>query len=325
VRDTTRDTKKEKVDFLGLSFLILWLFSMQIVLDKGQQYGWFDCTWICWLSIFALGCMFFFIIWEFENDTPIVNLRVFKDINFFVGTILGTMVNVMVCVTIILLPQFYQGLMHYTASLTGLALSSRVVACVVLLVIAKICKLIDPRIVIAIGFLLLGSSILLCADLNLQVAPTTIILSNVLFGIAAVFTLVPISALALGTLPSNQIANAAGIHSLTKCVCGSVFTSLASSFAIRLSQVHQTYLLKNMTIYNQVFVKHFSVMKHAFMHSAPPIVAGYKAQALMYKQLIVQAKLCALADLFQFAALVTFLMIPLVLFLRMKRSEKKVS
>lgn len=316
VNDTAKDKNSGKVDVLGLVFLITWLFSMQVVLDKGQQYGWFDCTWICWLSVFSLGCMFLFVVWELEIKEPIVNLRVFKDLNFVVGTILGVLVNVMVCVTIILLPQYYQGLMHYTASLTGLALASRVVACVALFFIGKLCQMYDLRALIATGFVFIGVSISLCANLNLQSSQTAIILSNVLFGIGSVFALVPISSLALGTLPKSKIPDAAGVHSLSKCVTGSMFTSLASSFAISLSQVHQTYLLKNMTVYNPVFVKHFTVLKGAFMHSLPSLSAARKANAILYKQLLVQAKLSAFADLFQFAALVTFLVIPLVLLLK---------
>ncbi len=260
--------------------------------------------------------MFLFVVWELEIKEPIVNLRVFKDLNFVVGTILGVWVNVMVCVTIILLPQYYQGLMHYTASLTGLALASRVVACVALFFIGKLCQMYDLRALIATGFVFIGVSISLCANLNLQSSPTAIILSNVLFGIGSVFALVPISSLALGTLPKSKIPDAAGVHSLSKCVTGSMFTSLASSFAISLSQVHQTYLLKNMTVYNPVFVKHFTVLKGAFMHSLPSLSAARKANAILYKQLLVQAKLSAFADLFQFAALITFLVIPLVLLLK---------
>ncbi|MDD3237410.1 MAG: DHA2 family efflux MFS transporter permease subunit [Candidatus Gastranaerophilales bacterium] len=322
INDTIKQSKKEQVDFLGLTFLILWLFSMQIILDKGQQFGWFDCSWICWLSIFSIANMFLFVIWELENREPIVNLRVFKDTNFFAGTILGVLVNIMVCVTIILLPQFYQGLMHYTAALTGLALASRVIACVALLFIGKLCQLYDLRLLITIGFVFIGLSIGMCADLNLQIAPTTIILSNVLFGIGSVFALVPVSAIALGTLPKNEIANAAGIHSLTKCVTGSMFTSLASSFAISLSQVHQTYLLKNMTVYNPIFVKHFSALQHFFSNNSAMIIATKKANVVLYKQLLTQAKLCAFSDLFQFASLVSFIAIPLVFVLKTQRPQK---
>ena len=150
-----------------------------------------------------------------------------------------------------------------------------------------------------------------------------IILSNIFFGIGSVFALVPISALALGTLPKDKIPDAAGIHSLLKCVTGSMFTSLASSFAISLSQVHQTYLLKNMSVYNPVFVKHFSVLKGFFMYNLPSISVAKKANAMLYKQLFVQVKLSAFADLFQFAALVTFLVIPLVLLLKVDFSKQK--
>lgn len=323
VNDTEKDHSNDAVDFLGLTFLILWLFSMQVVLDKGQQYGWFDCTWICWLSVFSLGCMFFFVIWELEIKKPIVDLRVFKDLNFVIGTILGVLVNIMVCVTIILLPQYYQGLMHYTASLTGLALASRVVACLALFVIGRLCQLYDLRLLIATGFVCLGISISLCANLNLQSEPAAIILSNILFGIGSVFALVPISALALGTLPKNKIPDAAGVHSLSKCVTGSMFTSLASSFSISLSQVHQTYLLKNMTVYNPIFVKYFTALKSVFLNNLPTLSAAKKANVVLYKQLLVQAKLCAFADLFQYAALVTFMVIPLVIFLKTDKTAKQ--
>lgn len=322
VDDTQIDRNKEKVDFAGLTLLIFWLFSMQVVLDKGQQYGWFDCTWICWLSLFSLTCMLSFIVWELEVKSPIVNLRVFKDLNFVVGTALGTLVNVMVCVTMILLPQFYQGLMHYTASLTGLALCTRVVACVALLFIGKLCRMYDVRVLIAIGLGLIGTSVALCGNLNLQVEPTTIVLSNLLFGCGSVFALVPVSALALGTLPKNQIANAAGIHSLTKCVAGSVCTSLSASFAISFSQVHQTYLLKNMTVYNPNFVHRLSNITRAFAHYNSPYIAAHKANASLYKQLLIQSKLCAFSDIFYFAALITFMSIGLVIFLKVKPATK---
>ncbi|MCD7878902.1 MAG: DHA2 family efflux MFS transporter permease subunit [Candidatus Gastranaerophilales bacterium] len=313
VPDTEKDNKKEKVDYIGLMFLIFWLFTMQVVLDKGQQYGWFDCDWICWLSWFSLTSMFFFIVWELEIKNPIVNLRVFKDMNFFVGTILGTLVNALVCVTVILIPQFFQGIMHYTASQTGLSLSSRVISVIPLLFIGKLCKMFDVRLIIAVGLGLIGASITLCTNLNLESAPNAIVLSNILFGFGSVFAIVPVTAIALGTLSKEKIANAAGVHSLTKCVAGSVFTSLASSFAISFSQVHQSHLLKNMTVYNPAFNAHFSALKTALMHYNPACIAANKANALLYKQLIVQTKLYALVDLFQIAALVTFIAIPLVI------------
>lgn len=322
VSDTTRAKNKENVDILGVLFLILWLFSMQVVLDKGQQYGWFDCTWIYWLSVFSLTSMFSFIVWELLIKEPIVNLRVFKNINFVVGTILGVLINVMVCATMILLPQFFQGLMHYTASDTGLALATRVFACVILFVIGRICALYDIRAVIAVGLFIMGISIALCVNLNLAVSPDIIILSNILFGIGSATALVPVSGVALGTLPKEQIPSGAGIHSLIKCVMGSVATSLASSFTILLSQVHQTHLLKNMSVYNPNFVVRLNSLKNAFLHHSDMVMALKKANLSLYNQLLAQSKLLAISDLFTIAATLTFISIPLVIFLKVDKPSK---
>ena len=318
INDTVRQKQKEHVDFLGVIFLVLWLFSMQVVLDKGQQYGWFDCTWIYWLSVFSFTSMVCFIVWELEHKTPIVNLRVFKNLNFIIGTILGVIINMMVCATMILLPQFYQGLMHYTAADTGLALSSRVFACIMLLFVGKLCRIFDLRLIIILGFLVTGVSIALCINFNMQIAPNTVVLSNILFGVGAVLALVPVSGISLGTLSKDQIPSGAGIHSLSKCVTGSVATSLAASWTISLSQVHQTYLLKNMSMYNHNFMVHFNALKSAFLHYGDIIIATKKANLALYNQLLVQSKLCAISDLFLVCATLTFLAIPLVFLLKIK-------
>lgn len=323
VTDTTHSKKRETIDFLGVVFLILWLFSMQVVLDKGQQYGWFDCTWIYWLSVFSLSMMVSFIIWELEYKEPIVDLRVFKDSNFIIGTILGVLINMMVCATMILLPQFYQGLMHYTAADTGLALATRGFAVIILFFIGRICNLYDVRYVIAVGLFVLGFSIAICADLNLQVSPNWIILSNIMFGLGSATAIVPVSGIALGTLSKDKISSGAGIHSLTKCVTGSMATSLASSWIISLGQVHQTYLVKNMCVYPNNFMLHFNSLKSAFSRYGEQIIAAKKANIALYNQLIVQSKLMAISDLFILCATLTFMIIPLVLFLRTDSNQKK--
>ena len=321
VGDTHKTRKKESIDFIGITFLILWLFSMQVVFDKGQQYGWFDCTWIYWLSVFSLISMLIFIVWELENKEPIVDLRVFKNINFVVGTIIAVIVNGMVCATVILLPQFFQGLMRYTASDTGIVLGTRAFACIALLFIGKLCQIYDVRKIIAIGLFVTGTSILMCINLNLQVAPDIMILPNVLFGVGSAFALVPVSGIALGTVPREQVASAAGVHSLTKCVTGSMATSLASSFIISLGQVHQTYLLKNMSVYNPNFINHFNALKSAFLHNGELIMAVKKANLALYNQLLTQSKLCAIADLFLIAATITLVAIPLVKFLKVDNDQ----
>lgn len=319
VNDTPREVQKSSVDFAGIIFLVLWLFSMQIVLDKGQQYGWFDCTWIRWTSLFSFTCMFLFVVWELEYKKPIVDLRVFKNKNFLIGTILGSYVNVIVFSTVILLPQFYQGLMGYTASATGLEMGSRVFACLALIFIGKLCEVYNPKFLIAIGYLFLGISMAMFINFNLEVSPVTIILPNIIFGFGVVFAIVPISAIALCSLPKELTPSAAGVHSLSKCVMGSIGTSLASSCIIGFGQIHQNYLVKNMTVHSMNFVKHFNHLQKFFLVHGDIISASKKANVMLYKQLLAQSKLCAISDIFLIISTLAFIAIFIVFLLQDKK------
>ena len=77
-----------------------------------------------------------------------------------------------------------------------------------------------------------------------------------------------------------------------------------------------------MSVYNPVFNQHFTALKHFFMHNYATVTAKKQANIVLYKQLLVQAKLCAFADIYQYAALVTFLVIPLVFLLKLTPENK---
>ena len=312
--------KPEKVDFVGLVFLVIWLLTMQVVLDKGQQYDWFDTRWVCWLTGISAFSFIAFIVWELECKNAIVNLRVFKDRNFFVGTVLGSSVNMIIYVTIVLLPQFLQSLMGYTAMLGGLSLAPRVLSCLVMLIlIGPMVEKFNNKILIAIGFFFLGLSTIMYANLNLSISFAYVVIPNVLMGIGVILTFIPISGLVLGTLPKSELSNGAGLHSLSKCVMTAFVVSMSSTLVARLSQVHQTYLVKNLSVYNNVFQHKLNLMTHKFMALYPSITASHKAGGLFYKQLLVQSRLMAFVDVFEIFALIAFCLIPWSFLLKVKK------
>ena len=304
--------KPKKVDVIGFILLAVWLFSMQVVLDKGEQYNWFDTTWVCWLSGISFFSFIFFVVWEIENKDPMVNLRILKDKNFAIGTYLGAFVNMIIYVTIVLLPKYLQSIMGYTAYLGGLSLAPRVISCLIMLcIIDKLVAKIDNRILIAVGFVFIGVSTFYYTNLTLMTSFGFIILPNILLGVGVILTFIPISGLVLGTLPKSELSNGAGLHSLAKCVATVLSISLSSTMVARLSQVHQTYLVGNLALTNPVYYHRLSLMTHKFMSSLPEFAAMHKAGAMYYKQLIVQAKIFAYSDVFALFALVSFFMIPL--------------
>ena len=314
----------KKTDFLGMISLVLWLLSMQVVLDKGQQYNWFDCAWISWLAGFSVCALVFFIVREFESSSPLINLRLFKDRNFLIGTILSSSINMLVFSSIVLIPQYLQNLMGYTAILSGYALAPRIISCVLMmLVINQLMKIFDNRILIAIGFMFLGISILFFINLNLSIPFIYIAIPQVLMGVGVIMTFIPVSALVLGTLPKSELTNGASLHNLCKSTMTAVIASVASTLVARHAQMHQVYLVENLSNFNPVFQHKFSTLLHTFMANASSSFATIKTNSYMYKSLLTQSRLMAYVDVFEIFALIAFLLMPLALFFKTNNSRKK--
>jgi DHA2 family multidrug resistance protein len=94
------------IDYIGFSAMAIGLASLQIILDRGQQDDWFNAAWICWASGITLVSLAFFIFWEMRTPHPIVDLRVFCNRSFAIGTLLVTVAGIMIYSTTALLPMF---------------------------------------------------------------------------------------------------------------------------------------------------------------------------------------------------------------------------
>ena len=322
IAETKPAEGKPHMDFVGMTALVLWLLSMQIVLDKGQQYNWFDCAWISWLTGFSLVTLSFLIVWEIENKNSFMKIRLFKDRNFLIGTIISTAVSMVVFTTMYLAPQFIQNVLGYTALLSGLTMAPRVISCIIMLaVIPSLMRIYDSRLLIAIGFFFLGAATFMYTQVNLAVSFLYVSLPNVLLGVGVILTFIPISALALGTLPKDQLANGASLHNFCKMVGVAIVVSMSSTLVARHSQMHQNYLVDNLSNFNLVFQHKMAGWTHTFMSGASSTFATNKANAFAYKQMITQSTLFAYVDTFAIVALLAFILIPLPFFMKIKEDK----
>ena len=308
--------KIEKIDFPGMISLVVWLLTMQVVLDKGQQYNWFDCAWISWLAGISACAMAFFIVWELECKHALINI----------GTLLGSSVNVIIYVTILLLPQFLQNMMGYTAMLSGFSLAPRVISCVImLLIIGPLMNVVDNRFLISSGFFFLGLSTIMFMNLNLSVSFTYVAIPNIIMGIGVILVFIPVSSLVLGTLPKSELSNGASLHSLCKCVATAFVISMSSTLVARHSQMHQVYLVRHLSNFNLTFQHKFAAMVNTFMSSASSVFAQHKANGFFYKQLVQQSRLMAFVDVFELFALLAFILIPYAFALKVNIKSRRES
>ena len=82
--------EKAAIDFIGFGLLAVWLATLQITLDKGQEEDWFGSDWIRWFAVISAASLIGFIVREFRVEHPLVDLRIFKNRNFAVGVLLMT-------------------------------------------------------------------------------------------------------------------------------------------------------------------------------------------------------------------------------------------
>lgn len=320
-----RKGKIQTVDYIGFLLLIVWLFSLQIILDNGQKSDWFGARWVRWTSVITVTTFIGFIWRELTIKEPIVNLKVFLDKNFLIGTALNTVIGAVLYSTLAILPLFLQHLMGYTATLSGLAISPRGFGSLAgLFAVAYLSNRIDQRYIVAAGLVLLAASNLMFGTLNLNISMGNIILPNIICGFSFSLLMIPLMTLSFMTLKNAQMTNASGIFNLAKSVGGAIGTSIVSTMISRMGQVHQTHLIRNLTYSNPGFVEKLSAIQSGIAAYTGQAVAEQKANFMVYMQLQQQANLLAFMDCFKIYAAAVFVLTPLVfLFQKAKYKRKK--
>ncbi len=312
----------KKFDIWGYGSIVLALGCMQVVLDKGQQYNWFDTTWVCWTTAVCVFAFVFFYVWELEYKYPVIDIRVFKDKNFLIGTFVSSFINIMLYSTLLLVPMFAQSILGYSPSKSGLAMFPRAIICFIgLLVVGEISKFVKPKILATIGLVTMGVSVLMLTQLNTTSSIESVVLPNILLCIGVPTAFVPITALSFQTLPASKNADAAALHALFKNIITAISTSMSATFIARVSQVRQTYLVENLSPHNSVFQYKLAMLKSKFMIHYPSVLAARKASGSVYRELLQQARLASFFDAFSVLAFLSIAVIPLVWIIKSKKRE----
>jgi DHA2 family multidrug resistance protein len=312
------------IDYVGFGLLAVWLATMQIVLDKGQEADWFGAEWVRWFTAASVISFVCFIWWEFKTDHPLVDLHVFKNRNFTVGLILMTSLAAILYGTTASLPLFLQTLMGYPALQSGYAMSPRgVAAFITTFFVGRLVGKVRMRWMLIFGFLTLAYSSFMLANINLQISKTDVILPSVINGIAISFIFVPLTTATMSQLAQAQIGNASGLYNLMRNLGGSIGIAFVTTMLARGAQVHQALMVGHLTPTDRPFVQSLAGAKNLLSHHTDPVTATQQAYGTVYSQLDQQAHLWAFVDNFFVFGVLALCGIPLVfLFKRVQYAKK---
>jgi MFS transporter, DHA2 family, multidrug resistance protein len=308
-----RRNKHAGVDFAGFALLALWLGTMQIVLDRGQEDDWFQSDWICWLSVTSAAALVAFLIREFTAVHPVVDLRVLGNRNFATGLMLITALGIVLYGTTAAIPIFLQTLMGYTALDSGLTLSPRGLAAFVSTIfVGRLIGRVRNRYLLMAGFCLVALSSFMLARISLSADMATVIWPSVINGLGISFVFVPLTTSTVAYLRQDQMGNATGLYNLMRNTGGSIGIAFVTTMLARDAQIHQAMMVAHTTPYDPAFVQQVAKAKAALAVHADSVTAGLQAHQLIYDRVVQQAKLWAFVDNFRIFGVLCLVCIPLV-------------
>ncbi len=319
-----RHAIKTKLDTVGFILLAIWIAALQIMLDKGQDADWFGAVWVRWFAAVALLGFLAFVAWELTADTPLVDLRVLKNRNLLIGTVLIFIMGIVLYATTALLPLFLQTIMGYSALKSGFAVSPRGIGSVVgILVIGRLTNLIDNRFLMVSSLVILAYSSFLLGHLDTKIAMFSVTWPIIINGFATSMFFIPLTTTAVGTLRNDQMGNGASIFNLMRNIGGAFGISITTALLSRESQRNQDMLVSHTTPLSPVCNAQLEKMQN--MLALHPSIATAHQQALGWLYEIVgrQAGVMAYVFNFRLMALLVLGCIPIVFFLKIPTHRAK--
>ena len=300
------EPRRIPVDAVGLALLALGLGSLQYVLGQGERDEWFDSGVICFFATTSFCSMVTFIWWELQRaKTPIVDLRVLRFRPVWSGSMLAFVVGASLYGAIVILPQYVQGILGFTATLSGELIFVRAI-CIAIATI-PIAQLVGRGklpawISLGIGFLALSLSNYMQALDTTSISDFwTFTAAQIIGGLALGMLFVPISIAVLSAVQQDVAPKAVAFTSLSVQLGGSISTAILVTLLDRRAAAHLSDLAGNATLRNPAVME--------FLNHHLPL-------AQLFGIINRQAVTLAYADAMMFLALLSLVLAPLVLFLR---------
>ncbi len=241
-------TRRIPIDRVGLGLLMLWVGSMQVMLDKGKDLDWFNSTEIIVLAVVATVGFTVFVIWELTDEHPIVDLSLFRRRNFWVSTLAMLLAYGGFFGNVVLLPLWLQQYMGYTATLAGWVLAPVGLLAIFLTpLVGRTMNRVDPRIFVTISFGIFALVLFMRAQFNTDATIGTILVPTLIQGAALATFFIPLIAIGLSGLTPDRIPAASGLMNFARITAGSFGTSIVTTLWDRRATLHHAQLVERLT------------------------------------------------------------------------------
>jgi MFS transporter, DHA2 family, multidrug resistance protein len=314
VKEIKRKVKENlQVDYWGIIFIAIGLGFLQILLDKGEREDWFASDFIRMCGVLALGGLVLAVYWELRSKNPVVDLTLLKDRNFSTSAFFMFMVGVVLLGSTVLIPQFLQLVMGYSATDAGQVISPGGFLLICMLpFIGMLLGKVEARWMIGVGLAITALSMFHMTTFNTNMDYKYVMLARCFQASGLAFLFVPINTAAYAFVPRNKNNAASGLINLARNVGGSVGISLVIAILSRRTQFHQARLVEQANQLNPQFTAAVKATAGVFGKG----VAGNGPYALLMHQIQQQAATLAYVDCFWLFGIAFTVLIPFVFLMK---------
>jgi DHA2 family multidrug resistance protein len=313
-----------RVDYVGISLIVIGVGFLQYVLDKGREKDWFSSQAIVVSAIIAGIALLALVVREVTHENPIMDLRLMSRRNFAAAACFSFILGIVLNGSTILLPQFLQNDLGYTAQQAGMALSPGGIALAVMMPVAGILAMkFDPRAIIAIGFAITSFGLFHVTNIYLGVSFNTMIADRVIQVIGIPLIFIPISTLNYVGIPQEKFNQVSGISNFLRNLGGGIGVSLLGNFIARQGQIHRVGLTAHANHANPFFERQLNAIVASFQATGVGVAeASHKALAQLSVQIDLQSDALAFVNAFWLMGVVVLLLTPLPFLMRRPSPEE---
>ncbi|MGY8525225.1 DHA2 family efflux MFS transporter permease subunit [Paracidovorax citrulli] len=313
-RDRETPTRVLPIDRIGLALLVIWVGSMQLMLDKGKELDWFQSGEIIALTVIAVVGFLFFLVWERYEKHPIVDISLFKGRNFSAGVVAISVAYGLFFGNLVILPLWLQTIVGYTATDAGIVMAPVGIFAILLSpVIGRNLPKMDARWVATAAFITFGIVSLMRSGFTVDVDTTTLMIPTLIQGAAMAMFFIPLTSIILSGQPPDKIPAASGLSNFVRITFGAIGASISTTIWENRSAMHHAHLVEQINPYNPIYTGHVEQLMQQGMSHA-------QAVGVIERSISQQASMLGANDIFWISGVLFF---ALIVFVWMTKPKKQ--
>lgn len=317
-----------EVDWLGIFLLAITVGSLQYILERGHEDDWFESKVILTLTIVSFFGFILFLWRELTYKFPIVELRVLKNGNLRIGTVMSFILGFGLYGSTFIIPLYTQSILGWTALQSGaLMIPAALTTAFMMPIIGKLLtRGAKQQILVSLGlFIFFIYSFwgykLLTPDTGKDAFFWMLIVRGA--GLGLLF--IPITSLSLSTLKGPQIGQGAAFTGMMRQLGGSFGVAAITTFIANKSMFYRNDMVAKLDVNSLNVQQRIAGLKASFVAKGmTPDQALGSAYKILDLSVMKQSTVLAYMDVFLYLGLMFLFCIPFILFIKNKKGGETI-